>query len=223
MSKPNNHERDDSVSIHIGGNADRAQIVAAGRDVQIGGQQFSVEYQEISYAFAEIYRQIEIRPPDPNVDKPEIQSTVENIESEVKKGDDANPNKVERWLRFLAAMAPDIFDVVAAALTGPIQGIHEMRKVAEMANLHHVPVAPHNICSPVGTMAAVHVCAAMPKFAGLEYHAVGVPWWQDIIQHEGPIIDDRGYIEVPVTPGIGVELNEEVVREHLVDGESYFD
>jgi hypothetical protein len=78
MSKPNNHERDDSVSIHIGGNADRAQIVAAGRDVQIGGQQFSVEYQEISYAFAEIYRQIEIRPPDPNVDKPEIQSTSEH-------------------------------------------------------------------------------------------------------------------------------------------------
>jgi hypothetical protein len=33
------------------------------------------------------------------------------------------------WLRFLAAMAPDIFDVVTAALTGPIQGIHEMRKM----------------------------------------------------------------------------------------------
>lgn len=52
---------------------------------------------------------------------------------------------------------------------------------------------------------------------------MGVPWWQDIIQREGPTIDDRGYIEVPETPGIGVELNEEVVREHLVDGESYFD
>jgi gluconate/galactonate dehydratase len=111
-------------------------------------------------------------------------------------------------------LAPDL------AVVG---GIHEMRKVAELANLHHILVAPHNICSPVGTMAAVHVSATIPNFVGLEYHAVGVPWWQDVVQHEGDIIDERGYIKVPDTPGIGVELNEAVVREHLAEGETYFD
>ena len=124
----------DRVSVHIGGDVERSQVVAAGRDVIIGCQQFNVEHEQITNAFAKIYRQIETRPPDPDVDKPEIQSTVESIESEVKKGDEANPNKVERWLRFLAGMAPDIFDVVAAALTGPIQGVSTViRKVVSNA------------------------------------------------------------------------------------------
>jgi gluconate/galactonate dehydratase len=103
-----------------------------------------------------------------------------------------------------------------------VGGINEIRKVAEMANLQHILVAPHNICSPIGTMAAVHACATMPNFVGLEYHAVGVPWWQDVVYHEGNIIDGRGYIRVPNAPGIGVEPNEGVIRQHLAAGESYF-
>lgn len=104
-----------------------------------------------------------------------------------------------------------------------VGGIHEIRKVAEMANLQHMLVAPHNICSPVGTLAAVHACATMPNFVGLEFHAVGVPWWQDVIQHDEDIIDERGYITVPERPGLGVELNEQVVREHLRAGETFFE
>ena len=104
-----------------------------------------------------------------------------------------------------------------------VGGIHEMRIVAEMANLQHILVAPHNVCSPVGTLAAVHACAAIANFVGLEFHAVGVPWWQDVIQHEDDIIDERGYIKVPDAPGLGVELDEAVVREHLAPGESYFE
>ena len=103
-----------------------------------------------------------------------------------------------------------------------VGGINEIRKVAEMANQYHIPIAPHNVCSPVGTMAAVHACATMPNLVGLEYHAVGVPWWQDVIEHEGNIIDERGYITVPDAPGIGVELNEETIRAHLAPGETFF-
>ncbi len=62
----------------------------------------------------------------------------------------------------------------------------------------------------------------MPNLVGLEYHAVGVPWWQDVVQHEGNIIDERGYVAVPNAPGIGVELNEDVIRSHLAPGEAYF-
>ena len=103
-----------------------------------------------------------------------------------------------------------------------VGGIHQMRMVGEMADQENLLIAPHNICTPVGTMAAVHACATLPNFAGLEYHAVGVPWWQDMVCHEGDIIDRRGYIRVPDAPGIGVELNEQVVREHLYPGETYF-
>ena len=104
-----------------------------------------------------------------------------------------------------------------------VGGINEMRMVAQMADLQHILVAPHNVCSPIGTMAAVHACATMQNFVGLEYHAVGVPWWQDTVHHEGDILDERGYIKVPDAPGIGVEPNEDVIRQHLLEGETYFE
>jgi L-alanine-DL-glutamate epimerase-like enolase superfamily enzyme len=103
-----------------------------------------------------------------------------------------------------------------------VGGINELRKVALMADMQHILVAPHNICSPIGTMAAVHACATIPNFVGLEYHSVGVPWWQDVVQHDVDIIDGRGYVKVPEAPGLGVEPDEAVIREHLLQGETYF-
>ena len=56
----------------------------------------------------------------------------------------------------------------------------------------------------------------------LENHSVDVPWWDDMVTGiEKPIIQ-RGFIPVPETPGLGVELNEEVVKEHLLEPE-YFE
>jgi L-alanine-DL-glutamate epimerase-like enolase superfamily enzyme len=50
-----------------------------------------------------------------------------------------------------------------------------------------------------------------------------VPWWQDTVHHEGNIIDGRGYITVPDAPGIGVEPNHEVFRQHMAPGETWFE
>jgi L-alanine-DL-glutamate epimerase-like enolase superfamily enzyme len=55
----------------------------------------------------------------------------------------------------------------------------------------------------------------------LEFHAIDVPWWDDLIVGEKPIIRD-GFIAVPDAPGLGVQLNEEVVRAHLAEGEEFF-
>lgn len=101
-------------------------------------------------------------------------------------------------------------------------GLLEGKRIAEMADLHYIPVAPHNISSPIGTMAAAHVCAAIPNFLALEFHAHGVPFWQDLaVGHEGPIID-QGYITVPDRPGLGIELNEEIARKYARPGEPFF-
>jgi gluconate/galactonate dehydratase len=129
-------------------------------------------------------------------------------------------------LLFTALSFRDLINQQAIRIVAPdmavVGGINEIRKVAEMANLQHILIAPHNVCSPIGTMAAVHACATMPNFVGLEYHAVGVPWWQDVVHHEGNIIDGRGYIRVPDAPGIGVEPDEAFIRQHLMPGETYF-
>jgi L-alanine-DL-glutamate epimerase-like enolase superfamily enzyme len=57
----------------------------------------------------------------------------------------------------------------------------------------------------------------------VEFHAVAVPWWQDLVKGvKKPIIKD-GYIEVPNKPGLGIELEEKIVRRHLAEGENYFE
>ena len=49
------------------------------------------------------------------------------------------------------------------------------------------------------------------------------PWWGDLVESiEKPIID-RGWIKVPDRPGLGITLNEDVVRQHLAPGTGYFD
>ena len=66
---------------------------------------------------------INARPEDPDVDKREIQEQVKQIKVEAAKGEAANVSKIERWIRNLFHMAPDIVDVMAASLGGPISGL----------------------------------------------------------------------------------------------------
>ena len=73
--------------------------------------------------FELLEEKIKARPADPNVDKGEIQAQVNQIKAEAAQGEKANPNKLERWIRNLAGMAPDVVDVMVASLGGPISGI----------------------------------------------------------------------------------------------------
>jgi hypothetical protein len=89
---------------------------------------------ELASLFAAVYRQVEARREDPDVDKEELAGVVQQVEAEAAKGEAANPAKVERWLGNLAAMAPDILDVTVACLTNPAAGVAAViRKVAERA------------------------------------------------------------------------------------------
>jgi L-alanine-DL-glutamate epimerase-like enolase superfamily enzyme len=102
-------------------------------------------------------------------------------------------------------------------------GIQEGKKVAEMCEQHSLGFAPHNICTPVGTVASAHVCANAPSFLALEHHGLDCPWWDDIAAGWGGPVIEAGYITVPDGPGIGVDLNEELLRAHLAPGESWWE
>ncbi len=127
-----------TTTTHTGDNISVGDITGSS-GIAIGrGAQASVtagaSAAELAKAFADIYKQIEARPPDPNVDKDEVKQEVRRIEEELKKGEEANASKVERWLRGLADMAPDIFEVTVAALTSPAAAVGAViRKVAEKA------------------------------------------------------------------------------------------
>jgi gluconate/galactonate dehydratase len=97
--------------------------------------------------------------------------------------------------------------------------MRETRKIADAASQHHVPVAMHNVASPVGTMASAHLGAAIQNLLAVEFHSYQLDWWADLV--EEPVIRD-GQIAVPERPGLGLTLDTDVVADHLVEGESLF-
>jgi hypothetical protein len=109
-----------TVTQHAGGDiVGRDKITTTTTTTGLTGDQL----QQLLTAFAAIQKQIDARPADPNVDKDEIKRTVDDVKTEVQKGDAANANKVQRWLTGLAAMAPDIFKVTIATLASPVAGV----------------------------------------------------------------------------------------------------
>ncbi len=100
-------------------------------------------------------------------------------------------------------------------------GLLESKRIAEMADMYYMPLAPHNICGPIGTYAMMNVCAAVPNFLALEFHHLDDQFWSDLIV-EGPMIVD-GHIEVPEKPGLGVTLNEDVVKQGMRESRGFFD
>ncbi len=100
-------------------------------------------------------------------------------------------------------------------------GLLEARKIADMAHAYFVPMAPHCVVSPIGTMASAHVCVAIPNFLILEWHwASRLALWRNFVK-EGDIIEN-GFITVPDRPGLGVEMNDEVVRKHTARDSGWF-
>lgn len=116
--------------------------------------------------------------------------------------------------RAIAICHPDI------ATSG---GILETKKIGDLAEEHGIAMALHMAGTPVCAMASVHCAAATFNFLVLENHSVDNLWWDDMVTGlPNPIIQD-GYIAVPETPGLGIDLNEEVIREHLHSDETgYF-
>jgi len=108
--------------------------VAIGRGAQATVTREGLSSDEIANLFATVYQRIKARPEDPDVDKEELTETVQKIQEEAARGKAANPSKIERWLKTLALMASDIFDVTVACLTNPVAGIATVIcKVAEKA------------------------------------------------------------------------------------------
>ena len=92
-------------------------------------------------------------------------------------------------------------------------GITELKKIAIIAEAKHITMAPHNVCSPVGAMAEMHLDASIINFEIQEYHA------EFYTEHyftvlNGFIRQQNGYVELTDAPGLGLELNEKEIAAH---------
>jgi L-alanine-DL-glutamate epimerase-like enolase superfamily enzyme len=103
-------------------------------------------------------------------------------------------------------------------------GLIETKKIGDVAQEHGVAMAMHFAGTPVSFVANVHCAAATENFVALEHHSLDVPWWEQLVTTvAGKPLVDRGFALVPDSPGLGIELNETIVRQHLRPGSGYFD
>ncbi len=95
---------------------------------------------------------------------------------------------------------------------GRVGGLLEAKKIAGMAETHYAQIAPHLYCGPVVGAANIQISACTPNFLILESIQTWGGFHAEILKT--PIRWEDGYVIPPETPGLGVELNEEVAAEH---------
>lgn len=104
-------------------------------------------------------------------------------------------------------------------------GLLETKRIGDYAEEYGIAMAMHQAGTPISFMANVHCAAATQNFLALEHHSVDVPWWEDLVKTtDGRKLITKGFANLPLSaPGLGVELNEEMVKQHLHPSDkSYF-
>ncbi len=116
------------------------------------------------------------------------------------------------FARFLSAGALAILQ----PNLGRVGGILEAKKIAALAEVHHAQIAPHLYCGPVVGAANIQLATCSPNFLILE----GIERWQGFHAAvlKKPLRWESGYIVPPEEPGLGIELNEAVIRAHPYTG-----
>ena len=91
-------------------------------------------------------------------------------------------------------------------------GFLQSKKAADTAQLFGLPVSPHNFNGHLGTAISAHFAAVVPNLFIFEYDFDDVPWRDELFGFEPKIAE--GMLALPIGPGWGVELNEDVARKH---------
>jgi len=115
------------------------------------------------------------------------------------------------WREMIEKRAIDIIqpDLLTAG------GIAETKKIADYAERYGMPTVLHFAGSPIAFMANLHCAAAIPSFIALEHHGLDLPFWNNLVTGMQEPLIEEGYVRVPEKPGLGVDLNYEVIEENL--------
>ena len=115
-----------------------------------------------------------------------------------------------RWdyCEFLACRCADFIqpDVSHAG------GLAEMKKIAAMAECHHIPMCPHNPSGPVANAATLQLAACVPNLYMLETMSSDVPYRREVATEQTDF--DQGMMRIPDLPGLGIDISEEAIAEH---------
>jgi galactonate dehydratase len=92
-------------------------------------------------------------------------------------------------------------------------GLLNARKLAAWAEVHYMLMAPHNVGGPVSTAAALHFAACTANFKIQEHFN---DFAESYVKAAAPGVPEvvDGYFSLPTGPGLGVKLNEDIIKEH---------
>ena len=99
---------------------------------------------------------------------------------------------------------------------GRVGGILEAKKIASLAEIHFATIAPHLYCGPVVGAANIQISTCSPNFLILESIKKWENLYSDLLLK--PIKWENGFIIPPKEPGLGIELNEEVIIKYPYKG-----
>jgi galactonate dehydratase len=103
-------------------------------------------------------------------------------------------------------------------------GISNTLAVASIARANGAWIAPHQSGGPVASAVCLQLAACVPNFLIQEhFDPFNAPWTQDLVTWHPAINPQNGHLSLPEAPGLGLDLNLDVVREHPYDPDSYFD
>ena len=95
-------------------------------------------------------------------------------------------------------------------------GFYESLKIAALADVYEVNVAPHNFYGHLASAISAHFCAAVPNFRIMEIDIDDVPWKDELVTK--PPVIENGELVIPTGPGWGADIDERVVRAHPPKG-----
>jgi len=99
---------------------------------------------------------------------------------------------------------------------GHTGGISQMKKIATLAEAYNVPLAPHCTMSELGVSASLHATAAIPFFLIHEAYLDGHLMPPGVARKNWSV-DKDGYASLPQGPGLGVEIDEEMIAKVNAD------
>jgi galactonate dehydratase len=115
---------------------------------------------------------------------------------------------------FRPLLEQGLVDIIQADLTH-FGGFTGLRRLAGWAEAYELPLAPHNVCGPVGTAANLHFAVATSNYFILEHFNDFADTWVGELVDAAPAVDPRdGCFPVPTAPGLGVRLDHDACAEH---------
>lgn len=119
-----------------------------------------------------------------------------------------------RW-EFVPIFEHELADYVMPDVTWT-GGISELKKIATLAEAHYVPISPHDASGPINVMAGAQVMMTTPNFYRLETGSFDLSRYNVFL--EEPLDNRGGSLKVPALPGLGIAMNLDYLRSHMLDG-----